>query len=181
MRRAAAPEEPTAPADRPPRPRRAGGQSAGGYRVLRVLVCDDDAGTRFLLKRVLMREHGAEVVEAADGRQALGLLRDEAYDLLILDLRMPDLDGIETLQAIRRMPAHAGLPVVVLSGERQADTVQQVIQQGILDFLVKPLHRDSTSERLHAIVYRVAAAKAAPSGGETPDAGTSGTPDGSNG
>jgi two-component system, OmpR family, phosphate regulon response regulator PhoB len=122
---------------------------------LRVLVCDDDQGTRFVLKRVLVREHHAEVTEAADGMQALTLLKSQPCDLLILDLRMPGIDGVETLQAVRAIPGLERLPVVVLSGERSAESVQQVIQLGVVDFLLKPLHRDTTSERLHAIVHRI--------------------------
>lgn len=128
---------------------------------MRVLVCDDDASTRFVLNRVLVRQHQAVVTEAADGMQALALLKSQPFELLILDLNMPGVDGVETLQALRQIPGLEKLPVVVLSGERHAEAVQQVIQLGVLDFLVKPLHRDSTAERLHAIVHRLEEANGA--------------------
>jgi two-component system chemotaxis response regulator CheY len=134
---------------------------------MRVLVCDDDASTRFVLNRVLVRQHQADITEAVDGMQALALLKSQSFDLLILDLNMPGLDGVETLQALRKIPGLERLPVIILSGERHVESVQQVIQLGVVDFLLKPLHRDSTAERLHAIVHRLEEAKApsAPSPG----------------
>jgi DNA-binding response OmpR family regulator len=123
--------------------------------VLRILICDDDPTTRLLLQRTLTREFGAAVTEAADGLQALELLEESGFDLLILDLMMPGLDGAGVLKVLREQPALANLPVVVLSGQREAETVQAVIQLGVLGFLLKPLHVEATSTRLRAIVRRL--------------------------
>jgi DNA-binding response OmpR family regulator len=132
--------------------------------VLRVLVCDDDAGTRLLLTRVLSRDHGALVTEAADGQRAIELLAESEFDLLVLDLVMPGLDGVGVLKALRARAAFANLPVVVLSSERRAESIAQVIQLGVSEFLLKPLHQESTSARLRAAVQRLT---------DATDAGTS--------
>lgn len=129
--------------------------------MLRVLVCDDDAGTRLLLKRILSRDHGALVTEAADGQRAVELLAESEFDLLVLDLLMPGLDGVGVLKALRAQPAFANLPVVVLSSERRAESISQVIQLGVSEFLLKPLHQESTSARLRAAVQRITDATAA--------------------
>jgi DNA-binding response OmpR family regulator len=126
------------------------------YVVLRILICDDDAGTRLLLKRTLMRECTAEVTEAADGLQALELLEERNFDLLILDIMMPGVDGAGVLKILRQQVRLANLPVVILSGQRESETVQAVIQLGVAGFLLKPLHLEATSTRLKAIVRRLA-------------------------
>jgi DNA-binding response OmpR family regulator len=123
--------------------------------VLRILICDDEAGTRLLLKRTLMRESNAAVTEAADGLQALELLEERDFDLLILDLMMPGLDGVGVLKILREQARLANLPVVILSGQRESETVQAVIQLGVAGFLLKPLHLEATSTRLKAIVRRL--------------------------
>jgi CheY-like chemotaxis protein len=127
--------------------------------VLRILICDDDAGTRLLLKRTLVREFEAAVTEAADGLQALELLEESAFDLLVLDLMMPGLDGTGVLKILREQMPLAKLPVVILSGQRESETVQAVIQLGVAGFLLKPLHLEATSTRLRAIVRRLTEAQ----------------------
>jgi DNA-binding response OmpR family regulator len=130
--------------------------------VLRILICDDDAGTRLLLKRTLMREFDAAVTEAADGLRALELLEESNFDLMVLDLMMPGVDGTGVLKILREQMRLANMPVVILSGQRESETVQTVIQLGVAGFLLKPLHLEATSTRLRAIVRRLAEADAAP-------------------
>jgi CheY-like chemotaxis protein len=134
--------------------------------VLRILICDDDAGTRLLLKRTLVREFEAAVTEAADGLQALELLEESKFDLLVLDLMMPGVDGTGVLKILREQMPHANLPVVILSGQRESKTVQTVIQLGVAGFLLKPLHLEATSTRLKAIVQRLADVQATPTATE---------------
>ena len=131
--------------------------------MLRILICDDDAGTRLLLQRTLVREFKAEVTEAADGLRALELLEDRTFDLLILDIMMPGLDGAGVLKILREQMSLATLPVVILSSQRESETVQAVIQLGVHGFLLKPLHLEATSTRLKAIVRRLDEVDATPS------------------
>lgn len=139
--------------------------------MLRILICDDDAGTRLLLKRMLVRDFEAAITEAPDGLRALELLEEHAFDLLVLDLMMPGLDGASVLKILREQMSLATLPVVILSGRRESETVQTVIQLGVTGFLLKPLHLEATSTRLKAIVQRLADAEAdAPPSAARPEA-----------
>jgi len=79
------------------------------------LVCDDERGVRWVLNRLLTRELNWTVVECEDGQEALNVLNHDAFDLLLLDLRMPVLNGMDTLKAIRATPTLADLRVVVLT------------------------------------------------------------------
>ena len=103
----------------------------------RVLVVDDERLNRMLLRRPLT-EDGHEVIEAADGREALDVLAREPIDVVLLDLVMPELDGYDTLAAIKADGRLKDLPVIVVSGVDQLASVVRCIEMGATDYLTKP-------------------------------------------
>jgi two-component system chemotaxis response regulator CheY len=119
---------------------------------MHVLVCDDDKTTRFVIRRLLTQRLGCEVSECSDGVEALEQLANGAdVDLVILDINMPTLDGVDVVEAIRRTPALAQLPVIMLSHERRKEIVVKLIHLGILGYVAKP----PTAEVLLALVEKV--------------------------
>ena len=106
-------------------------------RDLPVLVVDDDPVVRELLRRQLEAE-GYRVSEAGDGRAALARLREAVPGVILLDLMMPEMDGFELMEAMRREAAWAGIPVIVLTAkdltaedrERLNGRVERVLQKG---------------------------------------------------
>jgi SARP family transcriptional regulator, regulator of embCAB operon len=101
----------------------------------RILVVDDTAFNRQLLAR-LLRGIGHEPVEAADGQQALDRLRDAGappIDVILLDIVMPVMDGYETLAALRDDVALRHLPVIVISGVDELDSVVRCLEMGAAD------------------------------------------------
>ncbi len=113
----------------------------------RALVVDDDAGVRYTLREILESE-GLEVAEAADGMQALERLEDFAPDLVLTDLRMPRMDGMELLRRIGTGPAAPRVVMVTAHGsERQA---VEAIKAGAWDYFRKPFE----PEELLAVVRR---------------------------
>jgi class 3 adenylate cyclase len=106
----------------------------------RVLVVDDSRMNRLTLRR-LLADRGYEVVEAEDGRQALDVLGADGggIDVVLLDLVMPELDGFETLAAIKRDPALATVPVIVVSGLDDLDGIVRCIEMGATDYLPRPI------------------------------------------
>jgi CheY-like chemotaxis protein len=109
---------------------------------MRVLVCDDDAATRFVIRRLLVQSAGCTVTECGDGVEALGLLDAGGVDLLILDIDMPLLDGIEVLEAVRHSSRLQRLAVVMLSQERREDVIVRLIRLGIRGYVLKPPRAD---------------------------------------
>jgi CheY-like chemotaxis protein len=101
-----------------------------------VLLAEDD---RFLRRaaEARLRQHGLEVLTAADGEEALRLARTEPLDLVLLDVVMPKLDGFEVLKLLKEDPATARIPVIVLSNLGQERDVAQAKALGALAFLVK--------------------------------------------
>ena len=105
----------------------------------RVLVVDDTAFNRQLLAR-LLRGLGHEPVEAEDGRQALARLRDPdepPIDVILLDIVMPEMDGYQVLAALRDDPALRHLPVIVISGVDELESVVRCLEMGAADYLPK--------------------------------------------
>ena len=107
----------------------------------RVLVVEDETALRGLLRDVL-RARGVEVLEAADGADAVAKAVKERPDLVLLDIGMPGLDGVEALRALKQDPATAGRPVVMLSGS--VDPSHPALSRGLgaVAFLNKPLNTD---------------------------------------
>lgn len=106
---------------------------------MKVLVVDDAAFMRAILRKVLT-EGGHEVVEAGSGAEALERYHDVQPDLVTLDITMPDMDGIETLKALRAIAPQAR--VIMCSAMGQEGLVLEAIQLGALDFVVKPFKPD---------------------------------------
>lgn len=108
----------------------------------RILVVDDNAINRRLLTRVL-HDQGYASAAAEDGRQALALLRDPLagpFDVVLLDIVMPEMDGYETLRRIKRDDALRHIPVIMISAVEEMDSVIRCIEMGATDYLPKPFN-----------------------------------------
>ena len=100
-----------------------------------ILVADDEAGIRWILREILEHEHYA-VEEAEDGEDTLAKIRRQHYDLVLLDIKMPKLDGMEVLDIVAlEMP---DLVVVMISGHGMAETAIEAIRHGAFAFIEKP-------------------------------------------
>jgi len=130
---------------------------------VRALIVDDQPNVRLLLSRILRKKVGCTVSEATNGLEALDLLGRQCFDLVVLDVLMPLMDGLETLEAIRRTPSLRHLPVIVLSAVRDERKVRQLVRHGISAYLAKPLRPLDVAARIEAIIARIATQTGAPS------------------
>jgi two-component system chemotaxis response regulator CheY len=121
---------------------------------MRVLVTDDDANVRSALRRLLVLKYRAEVFEAEDGSVALQRLLRGGVDLVLLDMHMRTMDGMETLRAIRRSPAHGDTPVIMLTGSSDEELIKQAISLQVADYLVKPVDGVLLFSRIAAVMAR---------------------------
>jgi two-component system KDP operon response regulator KdpE len=113
----------------------------------RVLVVDDEPPIRKLL-RVGLSAHGYQILEAPNGKTALGLLRDQPPDLVILDLGLPDMQGHELLRMIRAR--NDNVPIVVLSSRDDEAGKVQALDSGADDYVTKPFGMDELLARMRA-------------------------------
>jgi len=122
---------------------------------LRVLVADDEPITRMLVKLLLEREN-YEVVEAANGVDAVNIGLRERPDLTLMDLNMPGLDGYEAIQRLRSAGgAAATMPIVVLTAEEGPTVEQRVLQLGADDYIQKPFDAAMLVSRVNAAFSRI--------------------------
>lgn len=117
----------------------------------RILVIDDDAGVRSLLQRGLSYE-GFLVETAPDGEAGLAAVRDRPPELVILDVMLPGLDGLEVLSRLRRVDAN--LPVVMLTARDRPDEQVRGLEGGADDYVTKPFSFDVLAARVRAQLRR---------------------------
>ena len=103
-----------------------------------VLIVDDDERNRKLAQDVLWRS-GLRTIEAAGGRAALALAHDRLPDVVLLDLRLPDMEGRDVARALREDERTAHIPVVALTALRYPDGGTRLLADGFLDYLEKPI------------------------------------------
>jgi diguanylate cyclase (GGDEF)-like protein len=104
-----------------------------------VLVADDDPVMRLLMLEMLAQV-GLDAVEASDGRAAVASFRDNAPDLVLLDVDMPLLDGFSVCRAIRKLEGAAAVPVIMVTGGDDLQAVTQAYEAGATDFVSKPIN-----------------------------------------
>ena len=118
--------------------------------MTRVLVVDDDPRLLRTLS-IALRAHGHDVVTASDGRTAVQSTAEDAPDVVILDLGLPDLDGTEVLRRIRTSSA---VPVIVLSARHESDDKIEALDLGADDYVTKPFGVEELLARVRAAVRR---------------------------
>ena len=118
-----------------------------------VLVADDNRMNRLLLGRSL-EQQGHTVVFAENGREALELLRQQRFDVLLLDVLMPELDGYRVLEELRNDTLLRDIPVVMTSALDELDSVVKCIEMGAEDYLTKPINPVLLNARVIASVEK---------------------------
>jgi len=116
---------------------------AGAQYTGNLLVVDDDAMNRDMMARRLQRS-GFNVTTAENGRVALDLLRQRAFDLILLDIIMPVLNGFHALEFIKSDPKTRHLPVIMLTALDEVDSTVRCIEAGAEDYVPKPFNRSSS-------------------------------------
>jgi diguanylate cyclase (GGDEF)-like protein/PAS domain S-box-containing protein len=107
-------------------------------RAPRVLVVDDDLTMRLLVGEALEPE-GIEVDEAGDGSEAIRVFRAHPHDLVLLDVRMPGSDGFAVCEEIRKVPGGVDVPIVIMTGLDDLDSIRRAYEAGATDFITKPI------------------------------------------
>jgi two-component system OmpR family response regulator len=122
---------------------------------LKVLVVEDDEKTALFLLRNL-QEEGFDVDKAGDGKRGLHLALTKSYDVLIIDIMLPKLDGLSVIEELRRKGIHT--PVIILSAKRSVDDRVRGLQKGSDDYLTKPFAFCELLARLQALIRRATGA-----------------------
>jgi two-component system chemotaxis response regulator CheY len=117
----------------------------------KILIVDDSKTVRDVLKDTLLKA-GYDVCDAAGGQDALDLVCDKDYDLLMTDLNMPEMDGFEFISEVRKIPGRRFLPIVVLSSEEKQKRFVDCVKAGASGFLQKPVDREQVLAILQTVI-----------------------------
>ncbi|KAF7764764.1 hypothetical protein PCIT_b0828 [Pseudoalteromonas citrea] len=115
---------------------------------MRILVVDDMASMRHVMINMLRHVGFDDIDEAVDGYQAMVLLKSRPYDLVISDLNMPKIDGLQLLQAIRQDRILAKTPLLMVTGENEKEKVQQALLAKVSGFVIKPFNMNTLEKQL---------------------------------
>ncbi len=119
--------------------------------IKKILLVDDSETNRLLVKNIF-DEKEFEVFVAACGKDGLNLLKTQVIDIIILDIMMPEMDGFEFLEEIRKNCKTAKIPVVMLTAKSNHATIKKAQEQGVKDYIIKPLDIDDLILRVKRIL-----------------------------
>ncbi len=118
----------------------------------RILLVDDDVRNVFALSSVL-EGYRMEVTFAENGREAVELVEQQDFDLVLMDMMMPEMDGYEAMRLIRQMPEHDKLPIIALTAKAMKDDRSKCIEAGASDYVKKPIQTDQLLSLMRVWLY----------------------------
>ncbi|HEY4724102.1 MAG TPA: response regulator [Anaerolineae bacterium] len=127
--------------------------------MTKILIAEDERDIRDLVGFSL-RFGGFDVVQAANGQEAVERAQVELPDLILMDVRMPKMTGYEACRQLKSSPATRDIPVVFLSAKGQETEIQQGIEVGAEEYILKPFAPDELARQVQAVLDRVAKRKA---------------------
>jgi DNA-binding NtrC family response regulator len=107
----------------------------------RILVVDDEPNMLRLLKTILMDKTGYEVATTNNPLEVSRLIQDETFDLIITDLKMPLVDGMDLVDIIKKIDVN--LPIVIITAYGTSETAEEAVQRGAYDFITKPFRKET--------------------------------------
>lgn len=114
-----------------------------------ILIIDDEATLRQTMARILLRA-GFEVTTVASGKETLSIIKEHSFDLVYLDIRMPDMNGLEVLKTIHTQ--YPEMPVILFTAQPDLHSAVEALRLGATDYLMKPLKPEAVIERSRGII-----------------------------
>ncbi len=103
----------------------------------KILIIEDEAAIRRVLAKILSEESDTyQVIESEDGLEGIELIKKEDFDLILCDIKMPKMDGVEVLEAVKKIKPE--IPIVMISGHGDLDTAVNTMRLGAFDYISKP-------------------------------------------
>lgn len=121
----------------------------------RILTVDDMATMRRIIRSLLNQLGYSNVDEAENGKEGLYKLKQNKYDLVLLDWNMPEMDGLTLLQEIRKDPTLKNTPVIMVTAEAKKENVLLAIQNGANNYIVKPFTAETLKEKMDKVWQQI--------------------------
>ena len=119
--------------------------------ALKVLTVDDSKTIRMIVKKAF-KQYDCEIFEAENGLEGLAMTAKEKPDLIVLDITMPVMNGIEMLERLKGEATLKDIPVIMLTAESGKDNVMQIVKMGVKDYMVKPFKGEDLIGRVEKII-----------------------------
>ncbi|MBI5076363.1 MAG: response regulator [Nitrospirae bacterium] len=119
-----------------------------------ILIVEDSATTRALIRAVIDELGEYETVEAGSGFEALKMLPQQEYDLIVTDINMPDINGLELINFVRNNPRYNHLPIVIVSTERSEEDKKRGMALGATAYVTKPFKSSELQEIIKKTLVR---------------------------
>ena len=119
---------------------------------MRVLVVDDSKAIRVVLKKMLAEGGFSDVAEASNGREALDVIEAGPQpEVILVDWNMPEMNGLELIRAVRSVPEHRRVPIVMVTTETEASQVVKALAAGASEYVMKPFTKDVIMDKLEML------------------------------
>jgi len=119
---------------------------------MKVLLIDDSSIMRMMLRSLLKQVDLNDIVEAGNGLEGLAALGAQKADLIFLDLHMPQMDGAEFLEQLRKKPEYAAIPVIVVSSDAETTQADELKRLGASSYITKPFRVEALRQALTAVL-----------------------------
>ena len=119
---------------------------------MRFLIVDDSIAMRRILSATLKRQGYEDVVEASNGREALGCLESGPFDAIITDWIMPEMDGIDLVRAVRAREDGQQVPMLMITTHATREHIIEAMNAGVTGYILKPFTPDTLQEKIDALV-----------------------------
>jgi two-component system, chemotaxis family, chemotaxis protein CheY len=119
--------------------------------TIKILIVDDFATMRRIVKNILVQLGYKNILEADDGTSALAIIKNEKIDLIVSDWNMPKMTGLDLLKAVRTDNATANIPFIMVTAEAQQDNIIQAVKAKVSQYIVKPFTADTMQEKLNKV------------------------------
>lgn len=119
--------------------------------TMKVLIVDDFATMRRILKNIMKQIGFSDITEAENGKDALKTLKSEQVGLVLCDWNMPEMAGIEVLNAVRADEALKSTPFIMVTAEAQKENILEAVKAGVSSYIVKPFTADTIEEKLQKV------------------------------
>ena len=126
--------------------------TAAALRNARILIVDDETDNVEMLRRMLEREGIGRIESTTDSREAASLYVQHRPDLILLDLQMPHLDGLDVMAQLNEIAEASYLPILILSGDLTPEARRDALSRGAKDFVAKPFHQDELLLRIRTLL-----------------------------
>ena len=125
-------------------------------KSVQILLVDDNQHMRAIASAILASAGASKIREVPDGAQALQALREQHFDLAIVDFNMAPLDGVDFTRLVRNSPDSANpyLPIIMMTGHSEKSRVQEARDAGVTEFVVKPITAKAMLDRIQAVILR---------------------------